>query len=241
MNPYYPVYPPQQQVGITDYATLCFSIASAITGRLNVPRTMTKDLPVFDIVQEKFDKPTIKSLSNTNCYYFFLNIPGNPVNALYIIDTNTISSECCYYRQSGGLIQVSIMDLSVLREESVTMDVLGAFFATLRTNVSAILAEDNRLSVFEAGNFSYFVTFATVYFVYGFTKEDFIEMQQYAPKLVSPIEADNKVYENLVAVINSRKNSEIMIQRCMKDGMNGIVPDNLLRTKVVSSVQKDGN
>lgn len=235
-NSYRPMIQP-----ISDYATLSFAIANAIIGNVEYGKVCNY-YPLCDIITEKYGEDTLNKISNCKCYYFILGIPGNWVNELYIVDTNSLPSFSDYYRVSNGLTQVIAFDISSnISKPQIGLDELGDFFNRFKYKLSCVFANDPHLTVSESGNYSYFILFAIIYMRYGLSKEDFLEMQNYMPKQISAIKEDNKVYENLVGLLTSRKNSEIMLQRCFSEGLNGKVPDNLLRSKIVPAVQETRN
>lgn len=227
-------------VSSIDYGNLSFAISNAIWNEN--ASTILKSFPSLrDYIVDRFTYGS--ELDSKRTLLFNMMIPGNLTTALYIIDVNDPRRQeeiTGRYRINGQLSQVIAMDLSIVRNPSVTIDKLGGFFSSFYSSINEVFRDEN-LKFVETTIFAYFTTFSMIYYKYRLSKEDYVEMQKYMRKDIGPIKMDNLIYENFISLIYSRNCSEASILCCMEEGINGRVPSNISKSKIMPKVQQGSN
>jgi hypothetical protein len=219
---------------IADYGTLAFSIATALND--SDQKYKVKDVLELSYYYhtryskgEKYDKCKV--------YTFDVDIAGSEIDNIYIVDTDDGFEED-FFNSEDSICRIITIDFSPCYADVITVTQLANFFSSFRERIERAFSDNQYLDIADRYNLAYFTTFAFISKRFKVDKSIFLEMQ---PDMIKPYRAiseDNKVYENLTALINSRKNSEAMIYRCMEDGLNNVCPDNLLQARIVPGVQK---
>ena len=217
-----------QNLCISDYGNLAFSIANAIWNE-NVTSVLDNFMPINEHLKERY--ADYKEFAKKKALAFILGIPGNPVNQIIIVDS-TKKELSRYYRVNGILYLIIAMDMSIVKQPEVTMDELAKFCDEFCRAIQPAF-DSTYVHFAECMILTQFTTFAMTYYKYRLSKEQFTELFDKAKGSIPKVSDDNKVYENLVAVIYSRNSSEALILRAVEEGVNGVESNNILKSRIV--------
>lgn len=212
-----------------DYGSLAYTISNLFWSDSSL---VVKDCGILeDVLKERFsDYDTIK---NRRVLVVYPRIPGCPIDTIYLID-RAPDRYARYYRSNNSLFMVGSVDMSIGLKEEVTMEEVAAFAVQLYKGIEPAFAGEF-VNFADKMMFLQFTVFATLYYKFRLEKDVMASLaNNYGVKsYIPPMTDDTKCYENCISLIYSRKCSESMIIRCIEDGINGMEPNNILKSRIV--------
>lgn len=212
-----------------DYGSLAYTISNLFWSDSSL---VVKDCGILeDVLKERFsDYDTIK---NRRVLVVYPRIPGCPIDTIYLID-RAPDRYARYYRSNNSLFMVGSVDMSIGFKEEVTMEEVAEFTIKLYKGIE-LAFNCEYVNFADKMMFIQFTVFATLYYKFRLEKDVMFNLAyNYGVKSYIPnMDDETKCYENCISLIYSRKCSESMIIRCIEDGINGVEPDNILKSRIV--------
>ena len=212
-----------------DYGSLAYTISNLFWSDSSL---VVKDCGILEeVLKERFSNYDV--IRDRRVLVMYPRIPGCPIDTIYIID-RAPDKFARYYRCNNSLFMVASIDMSIGLKEEVTMEEVAAFAIQLYKGIEPAFAGEF-VNFADKMMFLQFTVFATLYYKFRLEKDVMTSLaNNYGVKpYIPPMTEDTKCYENCVSLIYSRKCSESMIIRCIEDGINGVEPNNILKSRIV--------
>lgn len=225
---------------INDYGVLFDTIAKRIIDHDSLKLTFDQHSILYDSIKQYSSK--VEEHKNSICTYWDVNIPGNEVSRVILIEDNTdLPNISGFYRFEGRILFVLNINSQILYSETVKRNDVSKFFNEYRSEVSKLFSIEDYTDILNKQLLTFFAAFDLIYKVFAASKDIFIAMEE-KDGLITPITNDNLVYENCFQLITNRTKpiSEGRIIRAIRDGAKN-VSNSPFQARLVSNVQETSN
>lgn len=225
---------------INDYAVLFDTIAKRIIDHDTLKVTFEQYNILYDSIKQYSSK--VEEHKNSICTYWDINIPGNDVSRVILVedsaDTPNISG---FYRSGGSIWFVLNINSRILYSETVKRNEVSKFFNEYKNEVSKLFSIEDYTNFVDKQILTFFAAFDLIYKVFAASKDVFIVMKE-KDGLITPIDKNNLVYENCFQLIANRTRpiSEGRVIRAVQDGVKN-VSNSILQARLMPEVQETSN